>query len=162
MNAKALFLLAGLPCLLAACSSGPSSDSASELEPVSDVRHIMEGITDPASDTYFGASGTVIDAQGEHQLAPADDEEWLAVESAAYAVAESGNLLLMGDRKVDDGTWVTMSRQLIDVGRRAAEAAEERDLQKVFDMGAEMYAVCTNCHQVYYIPFVDENGNVVR
>lgn len=161
MKTKVLFLT-GAACLLTACSSEPSQDSTSELEPISDVRHIMEGITDPASDVYFGASGTVIDAQGEHQLAPADDEEWLAVESAAYAVAESGNLLLMGDRKVDDGAWVTMSRAMIDVGRRAAEAAEERDLQKVFDMGAEMYATCTNCHSVYYIPFVDENGNVVR
>jgi hypothetical protein len=104
----------------------------------------------------------VIDSAGEHQRSPANDEEWLAVESAAYAVAESGNLLLMGDRKRDDGAWVTMSQQLIETGRRAAEAAEERDLQKVFDLGAEMYAVCTNCHQVYYIPFVDENGNVVN
>lgn len=160
MKARALFLV-GLPWVLAACSSQPSSDSASGYVPIADVKHIMEGITDPASQVYFGASGTVIDSAGEHQLAPADDEEWLAVESAAYAVAESGSLLLLGDRKRDDGAWVTMSQQLIESGQRAAKAAEARDLQQVFDMGAEMYAVCTNCHSVYYIPFVDENGNVV-
>jgi hypothetical protein len=160
MKAAMLFL-AGAPCLLAACSSKPSQSASSDFVTVANVKQIMDGIVDPASDIYFGASGTVTDSSGEHQLSPANDEEWLAVEDAAYAVAESGNLLMMGDRKQDDGAWVQMAQALIDVGRRSAEAAQSRDLQRVFDMGTEMYAACTNCHQVYYIPFVDENGNVV-
>jgi hypothetical protein len=145
--------LLAVPVVLAACSAKPADDSTSEFRTVADVKQIMDAIIDPASDLYFAASGVVVDAQGEHQLAPKDDEEWQAVVNAAYTVAEAGNLLLIGDRKKDDDAWVTMAQQLIDSGQRAAKAAEARDLQAVFDMGAEVYAVCTNCHTVYYIPF---------
>ena len=38
---------------------------------------------------------------------------------------------------------------LVEVGQRANEAADARSLDAVFDMGAEMYYVCTNCHGTY-------------
>ena len=44
-----------------------------------------------------------------------------------------------------------MAQSLIDVGQRAIEAADARSLDAVFDMGAEMYYVCTNCHGAYAI-----------
>jgi hypothetical protein len=50
---------------------------------------------------------------------------------------------------LDDGAWMAMSRALVDVGRQAVEAAESRSLDAVFDMGAEVYYVCTNCHATY-------------
>jgi hypothetical protein len=46
---------------------------------------------------------------------------------------------------------MVLSRQLVEVGSRAFEAAEARNLDAVFDMGAEVYYVCTNCHAVYAI-----------
>jgi hypothetical protein len=42
-----------------------------------------------------------------------------------------------------------MSQALIEVGQRAIEAADARSLDAVFDVGAEMYYVCTNCHGTY-------------
>ena len=71
------------------------------------------------------------------------------MENAAFVVAEAGNLLMMDGRALDDGPWMTMSQALIDIGRRAVEVAEERDEQAVFDVGAEMYFVCTQCHATY-------------
>ncbi len=41
------------------------------------------------------------------------------------------------------------SAALIDVGRQAIEAAESRSRDAVFDMGAEVYYVCTGCHATY-------------
>lgn len=164
MNKRRLFLVA-FPWILAACSPDATVGSATPTDdfvPVADVKEIMDAIIDPASDLYFAAVGVIVDEQGEHQLAPTTDEEWLALENAAYQITESGNLLLIGDRRRDNAAWVTMSQQLIDAGRRGVEAAKARNLDAIFDMGAEIYAVCTNCHAVYYIPFVDENGNVVR
>ena len=38
---------------------------------------------------------------------------------------------------------------MIEVGRRAIEAAVARDPKAVFDRGAELYFVCTGCHSVY-------------
>lgn len=119
--------------------------------PVADVVELMAHVVEPAAQTYWGAVGWVLDADGEHELRPADEEAWLAVENAAFMVAESGNLLMMEGRALDDEAWMAMSRALVDIGRRAVEVAEARDEQAVFDVGAEMYFVCTNCHATYAI-----------
>jgi mono/diheme cytochrome c family protein len=42
-----------------------------------------------------------------------------------------------------------MSQSLVEVGQRAIEAADARNVDAIFDVGAEIYAVCTNCHGAY-------------
>jgi hypothetical protein len=135
--------------LLVGCA--PETDQSSSFVPVGDVRELMAHVVDPASDVYWGAVGVIVDAEGVHEMFPRTDEEWEAVSNAAFMIAESGNLMLMEDRVRDRAAWVTMSQQLVEVGRRALEAAEARNLDAVFDMGAEVYYVCTNCHAVYAI-----------
>ncbi len=137
-------VLAGLA--LTACGQ-PEADE--RYRPVADVQELMYHVVEPAAQTYWKAVGWVLDAEGEHYIRPATDEEWIAVENAAFMVAESGNLLLMGDRALDDGAWVAMSQSLVDIGERALRAAEATDEQAVFDLGAEMYYVCSNCHAQY-------------
>lgn len=142
--------LAGLclAALLAAC--GPAADDAeSRYTPVGDVQELMQSVVEPAAEVYWDAVGVVVDAEGEHQMAPTNDEEWLAVRNAAYVIAESGNLMKMPGYALDEGAWMTMSQALIEVGERAVEAADARSLDAVFDMGAEVYYVCTNCHATY-------------
>ncbi len=67
----------------------------------------------------------------------------------AYVIAESGNLLMMGSRPKDGGEWMQMSRALVDVGEKAIRAAASHNPQAVFDVGAEVYDVCTACHDKY-------------
>ena len=137
-----------LPILVAACA-----DSAEEAEtpymPVGDLAQLMAGVVEPAAEVYWDAVGVIVDTAGEHQMAPQNEEEWLAVRAAAYTVAESGNLLMLPGYRLDDAAWITMSQSLIEIGERAIEAADARSLDAVFDMGAEMYYVCTNCHASY-------------
>jgi hypothetical protein len=125
------------------------ADDASRYLPVGDVQQLMQSVVEPAAEVYWDAVGVIVDEQGEHQMAPSTDEEWLAVRNAAYMVAESGNLMMMPGYALDDGAWMTMSRALVEVGQRAIEAADARSLDAVFDMGAEVYYVCTNCHATY-------------
>jgi hypothetical protein len=110
---------------------------------------LMAHVLEPNAQVYWRAVGWIIDSEGEHELRPESEEDWLAVENAAFVVAEAGNLLMMDGRALDDGPWMTMSQALIDIGRRAVEVAEQRDEQAVFDVGAEMYFVCTQCHATY-------------
>jgi hypothetical protein len=136
--------------VLAAC--GPPAEQgapAGDYMPVGDVADLMAGVVEPAAEVYWDAVGVIVDSAGEHQLAPQTEEDWLAVRAAAYTVAESGNLLMMPERALDQGAWITMSRAMVEVGQRAIEAADARSLEGVFDMGAEMYFVCTNCHGTY-------------
>lgn len=137
--------------LLWACAQGADEEAAARYTPVGDLQQLMASVVEPASEVYWDAVGVIVDAEGEHQMAPTTEEEWLAVSSAAYMVAESGNLLMMPGYALDDVAWMTMSQALVETGRRAVEAADARSLDAVFDMGAELYYVCTNCHATYAI-----------
>jgi len=132
--------------VLVACSASADEDRYTA---VADMPELMAHVLEPNAQVYWRAVGWIIDSEGEHQLRPESEEDWLAVENAAFVVAEAGNLLMMDGRALDDGPWMTMSQALIDIGRRAVEVAEERDEQAVFDVGAEMYFVCTQCHATY-------------
>ena len=136
--------------LLAGCGAG----SSPEYVPVADVQQLMASVLDPAAEVYWDAVGWIVDFEGTHEIAPSSDEEWEAVRNAAYVIAESGNLLMMEGRALDEGAWMAMSGAMIAVGLRALEAAEARDLIAVFDAGAEVYYACSNCHAVYALETV--------
>ena len=143
---------------VAACAR-EVAEEASTYRPVGDVADLMAGVVDPAADLFWDAVGIIVDSAGEHQLAPQTDEEWLMVRAAAYTVAESGNLLMMPERALDQGGWIAMSQSLVEVGQRAIAAADARSLDDVFDVGAEMYAVCTNCHGAYALGTLRPNDD---
>ncbi|MGE0158150.1 MAG: hypothetical protein AB7T31_01990 [Gemmatimonadales bacterium] len=144
-----LALALALGPLFACAPAEDEPATASNYRPVGDVADLMAGVVEPAAEVYWDAVGVIVDAEGEHQLAPQTDEDWLAVRAAAYTVAEAGNLLMMPERALDQSAWIAMSQSLVEVGQRALEAADARSLDGVFDMGAEMYYVCTNCHSTY-------------
>ena len=116
---------------------------------VADGRQLMVSVIEPAAEVYWDAVGVIMDEEGTHEIEPRTPEEWEAVVNAAYVLAESGNLMLMEDRAQGRGHWIAMSRAMIEVGKRAVDAAVAEDPQAVFDMGAELYFVCTGCHTVY-------------
>jgi len=144
-NAAVLLALASL------CACSPREDAPPELTVVGSTQELMAYMIDPAADVYWAAGGVIVDEEGEHWQIPETAEDWTALSTAAFTVAEAGNLLLLEGRAVDQGAWVEMSKQLTEVSLQALEAAEARNLDAVFDMGAEMYYVCTNCHSVYSI-----------
>lgn len=41
------------------------------------------------------------------------------------------------------------ANSLTEVSKRAEQAAVDKDVDKVFEVGGTVYAVCTACHQVY-------------
>jgi cytochrome c556 len=75
--------------------------------------------------------------------------EWEKVQASALAVAESGNLLLVGTRVVDHGDWEKNARALILVAKEAAQAAEQKNVEQVLAAGDKLYEVCDTCHKKY-------------
>lgn len=138
-------------CLsLAVCAFGcGSAPEPPPYQPVADVKTLMAAIMEPAAEVYWDAVGVIVDEKGEQHIEPSTVEEWDAVRNAAYVVAESGNLLMMPTRAADGGEWMAASRLMIDAAQKAIRAAEARDPAAVFDVGAEMYDSCTNCHAKY-------------
>jgi cytochrome c556 len=73
-------------------------------------------------------------------------------------VAESGNLLMMPSRAKDSGEWMAASQLMIEAAQKAIRAAEARDKDAVFNVGAEVYDACTNCHMKYSPDIVRPNA----
>jgi hypothetical protein len=144
-----------LTAAIGGCSSAPSPPP---YRPVADVKTLMATVMEPAAEVYWDAVGVIVDEKGEHQLEPKTAEEWDAVRNAAYVVAESGNLLMMPSRAKDGGEWMAASQRMIEAAQKAIRAAESHDKDAVFDVGAEVYDACTNCHSKYSPEIVRPNA----
>ena len=125
--------------------------------PVADLPELMRTVVDPAADFYWDAVGWIIDENGTEEIRPRSPEEWDLVRNAAFVVAESGNLMMMPGRVIDEEAFVGFAQAMVSIGQRAIEVAEARDEMGVFDVGAEMYAVCTGCHSTYAIETLRPN-----
>ena len=131
---------------LPGCTESPDP---SPFAAVADSRQLMLSVIEPAAEVYWDAVGVIMDEEGTRHIEPRTAGEWEAVENAAFVLAESGNLLLLEDRAQGRDHWRTMSRSMIEVGKRAVEAAQARDPDAVFEAGGDVYLVCTGCHAVY-------------
>jgi hypothetical protein len=115
-----------------------------------DIRELMLVVVQPQADRFWGASGTVSDMTGMHNLAPTTEERWLAAQSAAATVAEMGNLLqtpLYAEGRSKD--WMEFSKSLVEVGLQAQDAVIDRDSDAMLTTGGTMYNVCAACHEAY-------------
>lgn len=148
-----------LALLFMACNDAPPRAPAlDQIEPVADVRQLMASILEPAADVYWDAVGSVVDSTGTKEFAPKTDAEWAAVRNSAFVLAESGNLLMLPPRARDNGEWIAFSRNLIAQAKKAIAAADARDPKAVFDVGAEVYDACTQCHAKYAVEQVRPNS----
>ena len=144
---------------LVACGGGESADQsagtpavaapATPYKPVATVLDLMRGTVTLSAEVYWESVSIVIDIEGVHENQPETDNEWIEVWSAAMTLAESGNLLMMPPRAVDQGEWIRISTALVDVGLKAAQVALDRDFEGVLAVGEEIYNVCVECHRIY-------------
>ncbi len=108
-------------------------------KPVATVNQLMKAIVIPTSDAVFQVA-----IEG-----PQDDEAWAAVQNSALLLAESGNLLMIGDRAKDTGDWIKAAQALIEAGTVAFKAAEAKNVDALIEAGDQVYATCEGCHERY-------------
>lgn len=113
------------------------------------VQEVMNLVLEPASDILWDSAGWVMDSAGYEDLYPTTDEGWEYVRSQAAIVVESGNMLALPGRAEDDDAWMIYSQGLSDAGILAMEAATAQNEEDFFQAGAQLYSVCTACHQAY-------------
>lgn len=143
---------------LVALASACAPDATDRFVLTADVQQVMVHVLEPAAEQYWDAVGWIEDREeGLTEIRPTTPEEWEAVVHAGYTVAETGNLLMMEGRAVDQGSWIQMSRDMIQAAERAIEAAEAQNEQAVFDAGAELYYTCTACHATYAVDLLRPN-----
>jgi hypothetical protein len=151
--ATAALLFAGA-LTLQQCRSTPVSEPApGETGPtfktVATTDQLMDAIIIPNAQAIWDA---VVYQNGELVTAPTTEDDWYNLQMNAYAVAEAGNLLKIGQRAKDNGDWMKFSTELTDRGMEAVRAAEKKDLQGLLAAGGSVYNVCTDCHRQYVTP----------
>jgi hypothetical protein len=122
-------------------AQGAASPAAgpSQVKPVATVLEIMQMMTIPFSNAVFEAGGD----------APKDDKAWDAVRGQAVALAEAGNLLMLGSRAKDRAAWMKFSRAQVDAAEAAAKAAAARNADQLSAASDALYETCSGCHKVY-------------
>ncbi len=147
----ALFLT-GIAFVIAgarAARRAPVVVAAPAVVPIASVKQIMKGIVGPAANVVFSAVSTTTTARGVEEKAPQTPEEWEAVGNSAAALIESGNLILMGNRAIDQGDWAKFSRQMIEAGKVALKATQDKSADGVLASGEAINASCDDCHLKY-------------
>ena len=115
----------------------------------SDMHDFMAHLLTPASEAIWESSGYVITEEGEFSLEPTNEDEWERVLYGAKVITESASLLSIPSRSKNRNEWIVFAGLLEGVGQKAFEAAERKDVDALFEIGAELYQVCVACHQVY-------------
>ena len=138
---------------LAACSPAEEQSAGSETTaafntalPMADL---MAMVVEPAADSLWDNAGWIESAAGYEELYPTTDEGWDFMVAQAAVVAESGNLLALPGRAMDNEAWLVYSEGMIDAGLMAMDAAKRRHEEDFFQAGAQLYSVCRACHQTY-------------
>jgi len=147
-----LLFISGIGFVIASARSARAAAPAAEAPlttPVASIKQIMNGIVSPDSNIIYGAVATNSTAQGVEEIAPQNDAEWAKIGDSAAAIVEAGNLMLMGDRAIDKGDWVKMTRDFMDQGKLALKAAEAKDKDGIVTAGGDLNTTCDNCHARY-------------
>lgn len=166
MRSNSRFALLGVVAIgLTACGGQQSADEpaveaappapATHYKPVATVLDLMRGTLSYAAVTYWQSVSIVVDADGIHENQPETEEEWEEIWAAGMTLAETGNLLMMPPRLIDEAEWIRMSTDLVDVGLRAAQVAIDEDFEGVLAVGEEVYNVCVECHRTYVPTLAD-------
>ena len=122
---------------------------APSLPPVASVKQIMAGIVMPAAYVVFDSVSTIVDKDGVQENQPRTDEEWARVGANAAVLIESANMLLVGNRAVDQDDWVKMAKAMADAGDIALRAAEAKKPEGILEAGEAINKSCDNCHEKY-------------
>ncbi len=145
--------------LAASCSR---SDVGAQFDTTLSTQQVMKHVIDPAAIALWGRAGSLETENGTIYLTPETEKDWAAAEHEAAIVAEGGNLLLLPGRRLSlaasDDDWASFARDLTRAALAVKAATVKRDADSMFKTGADLYQVCTDCHEKYYGPFLKPDG----
>lgn len=125
----------GLRAQAPAASAAPNGG----IKTVASNMDVMKTMTIPFSNAVFEAASE----------APKDDAAWETVRGQAVALAEAGNLLMLGSRAKDRAAWMKFSRAQVDAAETVARAAAAKNADQLSTAADALYETCANCHKDY-------------
>ena len=175
-----LALLAVLTATACKRATEAAAPAAAEMPPfVTDhtIKDLMLHVVDTNADVVWLSVTTVASDKGLIETRPKTDEEWAKVRQGAIQLAEAANLLMIPGRHVarpheksetpgvelepaemeelinkDRPAFYEHAKALYNAAMLAANAAEKKDADKVFEIGETIEQACENCHKTYWYP----------
>src|SRR5262245_39413561 len=171
-------LLVTSACQSQQAASAPAPAVAPpEYTPTATIKDLMQSVVDPNADVVWLAVTSVQSSKGTVETAPKTDEEWTKVRHGAIALMEASNLLIVPGRHVarpgeksetpgvelepsemevlinkDVPAFRMRAKALHDAAFAALQAIDNKDAQKVFEVGEQIEQACENCHKQYWYP----------
>jgi hypothetical protein len=161
----------------ATTATAPATPPPPDYMPTATIKDLMQSVVDPNADVVWLSVTTVQSAKGTLDTAPKTDEEWTKVRHGAIALMEAANLLMVPGRHVarpgeksetpgvelepsemevlinkDVPAFRMRAKALHDAGYAAVQAIDNKDAQKVFEVGEQIEQACENCHKQYWYP----------
>src|SRR5436190_24091632 len=163
MKRYPLLIAAAAACLLVGCQPAKKAEEGPKFNVSLPVKEVMGHDIDVGAQKFWCASGDIVTDKGTVSRAPTSEAGWEDAVSGATILAEGGNLLMLPDRARDNGDWMKFAARLNAEAMIGRAGAEAHDVDKVFESGARIYQVCTDCHQKYLLPFIDtKTGEPVK
>lgn len=141
------------------------------------LRDIMLGTIDPSADVLWSSSGTIIDKDGVHELAPSSAEDWQKLSVAAKQLREGAARLITGFSKVapeghrSEAPGIELEPKEIEklIGKRRPEfnklaraldqvaaqfesAIVNKNKMALLDLGERLEHACESCHSTFWYP----------
>ena len=141
------------------------------------IKDLMLNVVDTNADVVWLSVTTVASDKGLVETRPTNDAEWTRVRQGAIMLAEAANLLMVPGRHVarpgeksetpgvelepsemeelinkDRPAFYEHAKALYNAAMLAANAAEKKDADKVFEIGETIEQACENCHKTYWYP----------
>jgi hypothetical protein len=148
MKLRPHLLIAIIVGATAAASAAQETHAPLSLRPYVDMKTFMEHVLTPAAKLIWRVNGSVIDAKGEHDLAPRTGDDWENIVSGAATLAEATNALRLPQRALD-GKWDFYVDKLAAAADKAYQAAEAHDLKAVSEVSDRLDGICADCHRHY-------------
>jgi hypothetical protein len=124
---------------VAAVAQTDTATAPSHFQPVGTMSQLMIDIIYPVSDAIF-----YVDREP-----PTKPQDWAVLRTNALMLAESGNLLMMDGRARDQKNWILESKMLVDLGAKAYQAAQAKNLDAIRALNDALNAACVTCHYQY-------------
>ena len=141
------------------------------------IKDLMLNVIDTNADVVWLSVTTVLSDEGLVETRPKNDDDWARVRAGAITLAEAANLLMIPGRRVarpgeksevpgvelepeemdalnakDRNKFNEHARALYNAAMLAADAAEKKDADKIFEVGETIELACENCHRAYWYP----------
>lgn len=151
--------------------------TATDFRPVATLQEIMLSVIDPNIDPIWNSISTVSTAEGVVEIRPQTDEDWAGLRNHAVTLREVANLLVIPGRKVAHpevststhhtelhaeaiealiaaqwATFVQRAHALQDAADLAVSAIDEKNVDKLEEVGGIIEHACEACHSQFWYP----------